>query len=50
MQILAADLGTDLLPAMALGSEAPEPDVMSRGPRPRTERLLNPPTILRAYG
>ena len=34
MQILAVDLGTDLLPALALGAEAPEPDVMERPPRP----------------
>jgi magnesium-transporting ATPase (P-type) len=50
MQILAVDLGTDLLPALALGAEAPEPDVMRRPPRSRRERLLNLPTLMRAYG
>ncbi len=50
MQILAVDLGTDLLPALALGMEVPEPDVMRRKPRSRNERLLNWPTLLRAYG
>jgi calcium-translocating P-type ATPase len=50
MQILAVDLGTDLLPALALGAEAPEPGVMDRPPRPRTERLLSPRRLLRAYG
>jgi P-type Ca2+ transporter type 2C len=50
MQILAVDLGTDLLPALALGMERPESDVMQRHPRPRTERLLNRATLLRAYG
>jgi magnesium-transporting ATPase (P-type) len=50
MQILAVDLGTDLLPALALGAESPEPDVMRRPPRPWRERLLNLPTLLRAYG
>jgi magnesium-transporting ATPase (P-type) len=50
MQILAVDLGTDLLPALALGAEAPETDVMRRPPRSRLERLLNLPTLLRAYG
>jgi magnesium-transporting ATPase (P-type) len=50
MQILAVDLGTDLLPALALGAESPEPDVMRRPPRSRRERLLNLPTLLRAYG
>jgi sodium/potassium-transporting ATPase subunit alpha len=50
MQILAVDLGTDLLPALALGAEPSEPDVMERRPRKRSERLLNLPTLLRAYG
>ena len=50
MQILAVDLGTDLLPALALGMEPPEPDVMHRRPRLRHERLLNLTTLLRAYG
>ena len=49
MQILAVDLGTDLLPALALGREGPEPDVMRRRPRRRSERLLNRGTLLRAY-
>jgi magnesium-transporting ATPase (P-type) len=49
MQILAVDLGTDLLPALALGTEPPEPDVMDRSPRPREERLLGPRRLLHAY-
>lgn len=49
MQILAIDLGTDMLPALALGTEAPEPGVMERPPRPRKERLLNFRVLLRAY-
>jgi magnesium-transporting ATPase (P-type) len=49
MQILAVDLGTDLLPALALGTERPEPGVMRRPPRQRTERILTLPTLLRAY-
>jgi P-type Ca2+ transporter type 2C len=49
MQILAVDLGTDLVPALALGAEAPESDVMRRSPRSRNDRLLNLPTLLRAY-
>jgi sodium/potassium-transporting ATPase subunit alpha len=35
MQILAVDLGTDLIPALGLGAEAPENDVMARPPRAR---------------
>lgn len=50
VQILAVDLGTDLLPALALGAERPEPDVMHRPPRPRSARLLNRRLLLRAYG
>ncbi|MDD5180632.1 MAG: cation-transporting P-type ATPase [Gallionellaceae bacterium] len=49
VQILAVDLGTDMLPALALGAEAPAPDVMQRPPRPRTEHLLHWPLLLRAY-
>ena len=49
-QILAVDLGTDLFPALSLGAEPAEPDVMKRRPRRRSERLLNLPTLLRAYG
>ncbi len=50
MQILAVDLGTDLLPALALGMERPEPGIMDRPPRPRTERILDWATIGRAFG
>ena len=49
IQILAVDLGTDILPALALGAEKPDPAVMKRPPRPRKERLLNGPLIARAY-
>jgi Ca2+-transporting ATPase len=49
MQILAVDLGTDLLPALALGAEPAEPDVMDRRPRRKDERLLAAPRLLRAY-
>ncbi|HXD97636.1 MAG TPA: cation-transporting P-type ATPase, partial [Candidatus Acidoferrum sp.] len=49
MQILAVDLGTDLLPALALGAEPPESDVMVRPPRAAGARLLNAPRLLRAY-
>ncbi len=49
IQILAVDLGTDMLPALALGAEKPDPDVMRRPPRPRSERLLNGGLLARAY-
>lgn len=50
MQILAIDLGSDLIPALALGVEKPEPGVMDRPPRSQKERLLNKHVIARAYG
>jgi calcium-translocating P-type ATPase len=50
MQILAVDLGTDLLPALALGAEPPEPGVMDQPPRARRERLLGARRLLHAYG
>jgi len=49
MQILAIDLGTDMIPALALGVEKAEPGVMDRPPRPRRERLLNAKVLARAY-
>jgi CBS domain-containing protein len=49
IQILAIDLGTDMLPALALAAERPEPGVMERPPRHRTERLLSWPSLARAY-
>jgi Ca2+-transporting ATPase len=49
MQILAIDLGTETLPALALGVERPEPDVMTRAPRPRGERLLSGGALVRGY-
>lgn len=47
IQVLAVDVGTDLFPALALGGEKPEPDVMMRQPRSRSEGLLNIPTLIR---
>jgi len=48
--ILSIDLGTDILPALGLGTETPEDDVMSRPPRPRSERLLSGKLLLVSYG
>ncbi len=49
IQILAVDLGTDMLPALALGAEKPDSGVMQRPPRARSERLLSWNLIARAY-
>jgi magnesium-transporting ATPase (P-type) len=50
LQVLALDLGTDVLPALALGAERPEPGVMNRPPRPRTATLLDRAVLARAFG
>jgi potassium/sodium efflux P-type ATPase len=50
LQVLALDIGTDLLPALALGAERPEASVMSRPPRDRTARLLDRRVLGRAFG
>lgn len=50
LQVLALDIGTDLLPALALGAEQPEPGVMQRPPRARSARLLDRRVIGRAFG
>jgi magnesium-transporting ATPase (P-type) len=49
IQILAVDLGTDMLPALGLGAEKPHPGIMRKPPRARRERLLNWPLLGRAY-
>ncbi|HSG24405.1 MAG TPA: HAD-IC family P-type ATPase, partial [Azonexus sp.] len=49
IQILAVDLGTDMLPALALGAERPDPELMRQSPRPAQERLLSWPLLIRAY-
>ena len=41
LQVLSIDLGSDVLPALALGAEPPEPGIMSRQPRPPSEQLFN---------
>lgn len=49
IQILLVDLGTDMLPALGLGADPPAPGGMQKAPRPRHEKLLNAPLLLRAY-
>ena len=50
MQILAIDLGTETLPALALGREPAEPGVMSRPPRPREKGIIDRAMLARAWG
>jgi magnesium-transporting ATPase (P-type) len=48
--VLALDIGTDLLPALALGAEHPDRGVMDRPPRRRDARLLDARVLGRAFG
>jgi calcium-translocating P-type ATPase len=49
LQLLAFDVGTETLPALALGREPAEPGLMERPPRPRSEGVIRPPMLLRAW-
>jgi magnesium-transporting ATPase (P-type) len=49
LQVLALDIGTDLLPALALGAERPAPGTMGRPPRRLSEHLLDRGVLLRAF-
>lgn len=49
MQILTIDLGTDMLPALGLGTERPEKDIMDKPPRSQNEPLLNKKLIVKAF-
>ncbi|MEV3964472.1 cation-transporting P-type ATPase [Nocardia sp. NPDC050193] len=49
LQILAIDLGTETVPALALGREPAEPGLMSRPPRPRREGVITGRLLLRAW-
>ncbi|AMM30799.1 ATPase, P-type, HAD superfamily, subfamily IC family protein [Sinomonas atrocyanea] len=50
MQILAVDLGTETLPALALGREPEEPGIMERPPRERGQNVIDGPMLARAWG
>ncbi len=49
MQVIFIDLGTDMAPALALGAEPPEPDVMERPPRNRKEHVVTKFVLIRSY-
>jgi Ca2+-transporting ATPase len=49
MHILSVDLGTDIVPALALGAEPPEPGVMERPPRSLHEHVVTGAMLRRAY-
>ena len=49
IQILSIDLGTDIIPSMALGREPPEPEVMQQPPRGHEFQLLTPGLVIHSY-
>jgi sodium/potassium-transporting ATPase subunit alpha len=49
IQILSIDLGSDMLPGLALGSELPEEDIMERPPVGKEERILDWEVFKRGY-
>lgn len=49
MQILTIDLGTDMLPALGLGTEKPEKGIMNQPPRNQKEPLLTKKLVFKAF-
>jgi Ca2+-transporting ATPase len=49
MEILSIDLGTDMVPALALGDEPPEPGLMDKPPRDLREHVITRSLLARAY-
>jgi sodium/potassium-transporting ATPase subunit alpha len=49
MQILAIDLGTETIPALGLGTESPEADIMKRPPRPTDKGLIDRTVLFSGY-
>jgi magnesium-transporting ATPase (P-type) len=49
MAILAIDLGTDLVPALARRAEPPAPGLMDRRPRSRSDHIADRPLLMRAF-
>ncbi|MFI9297130.1 cation-translocating P-type ATPase [Streptomyces gardneri] len=50
LQILAIDLGTETLPALALGRERSEPGIMQRPPRQRHQSVISRDMLIRSWG
>ena len=50
LQVLLVDLGTDLLPGLALGIEPANPATMRGRPRDVSEHIVTPALLLRALG
>ncbi|MET9550329.1 cation-transporting P-type ATPase [Streptomyces sp. NPDC006627] len=50
LQILAIDLGTETLPALALGRERAEPGAMTRPPRKSSQGVISRDMLIRSWG
>ena len=50
IQILSIDLGSDIVPSIALGQERPTPEIMKEPPRSVGKGLLTRSVILHSYG
>ncbi|QZA05980.1 cation-transporting P-type ATPase [Mycolicibacter heraklionensis] len=50
LQILAVDLGTETLPALALGREPAEAGLMEQPPRPTSENVITRQLLWRSWG
>ncbi len=49
LQLLSVDVGTETVPALALGREAAEPGIMRRRPRPRSQGIIDRALLVRAW-
>ena len=49
LQLLAFDVGSETLPSLALGRDPIEPGSMERPPRRRSEGVIQPPMLVRAW-
>lgn len=49
LQLLVFDVGTETLPALALGREPAERGLMQRPPRPRREGVIQPGMLVRSW-
>lgn len=50
MHVLSIDLGTDLVPALGLGAEPPEPGVMDNPPRDLKDHIVTRRMLVRSLG
>jgi calcium-translocating P-type ATPase len=49
LQLLSVDVGTETLPALALGREKAEPGIMRQPPRPRSQNIITRSMLVRAW-